>query len=249
MFVSFEGIEGSGKSTVVGSLAQLLQADHLKVGLLRDFAAPELHKPVVDAECRSLFFTHGFKYGPRAALFYMLYHEVVKWECAVAQEWDVLLADRFVDSVVVYQGQFLHESPSRDPAALVGDIERAMQQVAIPMPDVTYLLDVPLELSASRFAIREKRNFTEYEIEQLMQIRTALLALADSERRIVRVDAGQPLDNVVGIIHEDIRQRLAQQRMVPHVTVSRSGGWRETGTPHIPVARPSARRSCGSSGF
>lgn len=226
MFVSFEGIEGSGKSAVVGSLARLLQADQFKVGLLRDFAAPELHKPVVDAESRSLFFTHGFDYGPRAALFYMLYHEVVKWECATTQEWDVLLADRFVDSVVVYQGQFLRESCSRDPVALIGVIERAMRQAAIPMPDVTYLLDVPIELSASRFAMREQRKFTEYELEQLTQIRTVLLALAESEDRMVRVDAGQPLDTVVGIIHEDIRKRLAQ-----HVAsaVPAPGGFEELG--------------------
>lgn len=208
MFASFEGIEGSGKTTVVSRLTQLLRDDRLRVGLLRDFAAPELHKPVIDAGRRSLFFTHGFEYGPRAALFYMLYHEVVKWERAAEHGFDVLLADRFVDSVVMYQGQFLPESCPRDPVALDGGIERALRQVAIPMPDVTYLLDVPVELSASRFAMREQRDFTEYELEQLTQIRTGFLTLAEAERRVVRVDASQPLDTVVGVIHDDIRQRL-----------------------------------------
>jgi len=213
VFVSFEGIEGSGKTTVVRQIASRLQQDRWTVDLLRDFASPRSRTPVENAVHKSIFFSLGFEEGPRAALLYLLYHEAVKWELADGVTGDVMLADRFLDSIVAYQGRFLRTTNTIDAVTLAELIEGLMRQVGIPIPDTTYLLDVSPELSAERFASREGRRLTQFEFDQITQIRAALVRLADSNSRIVLVDASDSLEQVVDLIYEDLRKRLRALRV------------------------------------
>src|SRR5688500_3243034 len=118
MFVSFEGIEASGKTTVVRQIANRLQQDRWSVDLLRDFATPGSRTPVESAVRKSIFFSLGFEEGPRAAVLYMLYHEAVKWERAADLSRDIMIADRFLDSIVAYQGRFLPANSTNDAVAL-----------------------------------------------------------------------------------------------------------------------------------
>src|SRR6266508_1034292 len=131
---------------------------------------------------------------PTGALLYMLYHEAVKWDRATGLSRDVMLADRFLDSIVAYQGQFLPADISIDTAMLEEQIAGLMRQIGIPIPDQTYLLDVSPELCAERFARREGRPLTDFELAQITQIRASFLALARSNSRIMVVDASDALD-------------------------------------------------------
>ncbi len=212
MFVSVEGIEASGKSTVVNEVARRLRQDRWSVDLLREFAPSHSRAPVEDAVRKSIFFSLGFEEGPRAALLYMLYHEAVKWDRATGLSRDVMLADRFLDSIVAYQGQFLPADISIDTAMLEEQIAGLMRQIGIPIPDQTYLLDVSPELCAERFARREGRPLTDFELAQITQIRASFLALARSNSRIMVVDASDALESVVDLISEDLRWRLEGRR-------------------------------------
>ncbi len=200
MFVSVEGIEGSGKTTVVREVAGRLRADRWSVDLLRDFATPHFRTPVETAVRKSLFFSLGFEDGPRAALLYMLYHEAAKWDRAAPSSRDVMIADRFLDSIVAYQGQFVPSQESNDAEKLERRTAGLLRQIGIPIPDRTYLLDVPIELSVERFAGREGRCLTDFELTQLTQIRASLLILARVNPRFLVIDAGLPLDDVVKIV-------------------------------------------------
>lgn len=212
MFISVEGIEGSGKTTLVRELAARLRQDRWSVDLLRDFANPSFRIPVEGALRRSRFFSLGFEDGPRAAFLYMLYHEAAKWDRVKSVTRDVMIADRFLDSIVAYQGHFL---PLRETSG-VEELERGtagiLRQIGIPIPDRTYLLDVSIELSAERFACREGRPMTDFEFAHIMQIRTSLLAMAGANPRFMVIDASRPLDEVVGTVLGDLDTRLEDIR-------------------------------------
>ncbi|MCL9792968.1 dTMP kinase [Frankia sp. AgKG'84/4] len=206
--MSFEGIEASGKSSVARQVASRLQKDQWSVDLLRDFATPSSRAPVQQAVRKSLFFSVGFEEGPRAALLYLLYHESVKWERAGRISRDVMLADRFLDSVVAYQGQFLPESSPVDPMTLRDLIESLMTGIGIPVPDVTYLLDLSPEQAAARYANREGTRLSKFEMEQISQIRGCLLGLSEKKEKMMVVDASDSLERVVDLIYNDLLARL-----------------------------------------
>src|SRR6266545_4425219 len=118
----------------------------------------------------------------------------------------------YLDSIVAYQGQFLPADISIDTAMLEEQIAGLMRQIGIPIPDQTYLLDVSPELCAERFARREGRPLTDFELAQITQIRASFLALARSNSRIMVVDASDALESVVDLISEDLRWRLEGRR-------------------------------------
>lgn len=212
MFISVEGIEGSGKTTVVHELARKLRRDQWAVDHLRDFATPYSRMPAKGAVGRSLFFSLAFEDGPRAALLYMLYHEAAKWDRATHSSHDVMIADRFLDSIIAYQGAFLPSPESRDAEALERQAEGLLRQIGIPIPDRTYLLDLPTDLSAKRFASREGRLLTDFELAQLARIRASLLTLASANPRFLVVDATRPLDDVVGVVLDDLATCLSHRQ-------------------------------------
>src|SRR5205823_335150 len=135
------GIEASGKTTVVNEVASILRQKRFQVKLLSEFGSPEICVPIDKALAQSLFISEAFEYGPRAAFFFMLYHEVVKWEEAIRYpSTDVLLADRFVDSLAIYQGHFLPGlNSSTQVVKLSKVIEQLLHDVGVPLPETTYL--------------------------------------------------------------------------------------------------------------
>lgn len=210
VFVSVEGIEASGKTAVVRELAVRLRKDRWSVDLLRDFADPRCRVPVEDALRRSRFFSVGFDGGPRAAFLYMLYHEAAKWDRAASVSPDVMIADRFLDSVIAYQGHFLPPGVT-DIVELAHRTSDMLRQIGIPIPVRTYLLDVSTSLSAERFACREDRPMTAFKIAHITQIRASLLALARVQPRFVVIDASRPLHEVVERVLGDLNTRIGDR--------------------------------------
>lgn len=208
MFISVEGIEGSGKTTVVREVVGRLRQDHWSVDLLREFTPRHLELSVEDAVRKSLFFSLGFEEGPRAALLYMLFYQAARWDRATDSSQDVMIADRFLDSVAAYQGQFLPAPESSDAVVLARLAAGLLQQISIPIPVRTYLLDIPVELSAERLAVREGRLLTDFEFAQLTQIRASLLTVAHGNPRLLVIDAARPIDHVVETILGDLYPHL-----------------------------------------
>jgi thymidylate kinase len=120
-----------------------------------------------------------------------------------------MIADRFLDSIVAYQGNFLPSFEPDDVEGLECITAGLLRRIGIPIPDRTYLLDVSTKLSAERFARREGRSMTDFELAQLTRIRTSLLTLARTNPRFLVIDAARPLDDVVGTVLADLNTRLA----------------------------------------
>lgn len=147
MFVTFEGIEGSGKTTQVAKLAERLRAAGREVVVVREPGGTPLAE-----EARRLVLDPALRPGPEAELFLMLVgradlvRRVVR--PAVARG-AVVLADRFDLSTRAYQiaGRGLPEGPVLDANRLAtGGLE----------PDLVAILDLPLAVGRARQAAQRK---------------------------------------------------------------------------------------------
>ncbi len=147
LFITFEGIEGSGKTTQVARLAERLRALGREVVVVREPGGTPLAE-----EARRLVLDPGLKPGAEAELFLMLVaradlvRRVVRPATARGA---VVVADRFDLSTRAYQiaGRGLPEGPVLDANRLAtGGLE----------PDLVVVLDLPLAVGRARQAAQRK---------------------------------------------------------------------------------------------
>lgn len=202
-FITFEGGEGSGKSTQVALLAERLRLRGIEVVTTREPGG----SPGAEA-MRHLLLSGVVKpLGPTAEtmIFAAARDDHVQTTIAPALArgaW--VICDRFIDSTRVYQGTL-----GNVDRRIIRALERAT--VGETMPDLTFVLDVPIEVGFARVTDRgeEKDRFESEEIEFHIQLREAFLDLARSEpQRCVVIDASQARDAVATRIWLAVVERL-----------------------------------------
>ena len=204
-FVSFEGGEGSGKSTQIKRLAERLNAARLPNIVTREpggSVGAEIMRHLVLSGMGKLL-------GPDAEtlLFAAARDDHVKTviEPALAQgTW--VLCDRFSDSTRAYQGKLGNVSPT---------LLSAMQRVTIGelKPDLTFILDVPAEVGLTRAAHRRAAGVPDrFESEDLRyheKLREAYRQIAaEDPQRCVVIDATADPDRVAARILTELRDHL-----------------------------------------
>lgn len=140
MFITFEGPEGSGKSTAIAALARLLEECGHTVLVTRQPGAGEF-----GAKVRSLLL-EGEELDARAELFLFLAdraEHVAKCLRPALEDGVWVLCDRYSDSTVVYQAH---------ARGLSEDFVRSADAFATGglLPDLTFLLDLDPEVGLSR---------------------------------------------------------------------------------------------------
>ena len=213
LFISFEGGDGVGKTTQIRILADLLAAADVDHVLTREPGGTEL-----GVEIRRLLL-HGGHVAPRAeALLYAAdrAHHIATRVRPALERGAVVLADRYLDSSVAYQGAARSLGPQE-----VRDL--SLWATEGLLPDLTILLDGDPDLAERRATGRGARDRLE---QEGAAFRTALrrhfLVLADAEpERFVVVDADRPVDQVA----DDVIEAAV-------VAVRRHGVHHEHGTVH-----------------
>ena len=197
LFVTFEGLDGSGKSTQIRLLAGALE----KLG----YAVLQTREPggtVVSNAVRELVLDPAHKeMSPRAeALLYnaaraQLVHQVIRPALAAGT---IVLCDRFGDSTLAYQG-YGHGQPIDELRAIIHYATGGLR------PDVTYLLDIDPELGLGR---KHSGEWDRIELQALAfhkATRAGFEALANEDpARWVRLDATLPVE----VLHEQIFAHL-----------------------------------------
>ena len=209
LFVSFEGTEGSGKTTQIGLLAQALRGIGCSVVTTREPGGTELGEAL-----RQLLLGSESTISPEAEAYLMTgaraEHVRIVIRPAIARG-DVVLCDRFADSTFAYQGGGrrlpLHEL-------------QLMQTLAVgaTTPDLTILVDVPAEVGLERRArAREINRIDRESIE--FHTRVAFWyrqeARANPDRWVV-VDGTRSPANVHVTILERVIERLNSDGIVQH---------------------------------
>jgi dTMP kinase len=204
-FITFEGGEGTGKSTQAALLAQRLRSMGIGVVLTREPGgspgAEIIRHVLLSGAAKSL--------GPdaEAILFAAARDDHVSTtiEPALTRgRW--VVSDRFADSTNVYQGALGQVDP-----LLLGGLHRVT--VGKLKPDLTFILDVPAEVGLERASKRRGEagadRFEGESLEFHERLRDAYLHLAAGEPdRCVLIDARDPQAAVATRIWDTVAKRL-----------------------------------------
>ncbi len=208
-FITFEGGEGSGKSTHASLLAERLRDLGLDVVLTREpggspgaevirhILLSGIAKPL-GTETEAILFAAARDDHVRTVIRPALLEG--KW----------VICDRFIDSTRAYQGML-----GKVDMKLIRSLERVT--VGAAMPDLTFFLDVPASVGLARATRRRGSEETDrFEAESLEfheDLRRAYRTLADDEpRRIQVIDGRPPREVVSGRIWEIVEHRLHPER-------------------------------------
>ena len=211
LLITFEGTEGSGKTTQIQLLADWLGAAGRTVRLLREPGGTPVGEEIRHTLKHS---PHNAAMTPETELLLLnasraqLVREVIRPALAAGE---VILCDRFYDSTVVYQGC----GRGLDPAFIRTLIRFA---VGATEPDLTLLLMVPLALSESRRGTRERQvgrvrdRIEEAGREFFLRVERGYQALArDEPGRVKLIDGTRPAAEVHHAVVEQV-ERFTQTR-------------------------------------
>jgi dTMP kinase len=204
-FITFEGGEGSGKSTQIKTLAERLNGAEQRTLVTREPGG----SPGAEVIRHLLLSGMGKLLGPEAEtlLFAAARDDHVHAVIEPALEQGIwVLCDRFFDSTRVYQGRL----GKVDPGVL-----NAIQRVTIGdlKPDLTIILDVPVEVGMQRAAARRgdgaPDRFEAEDVKFHEGLRDAYRQIAAAEpQRCVLVDANAATGVVATRVWTAVRDRL-----------------------------------------
>jgi dTMP kinase len=193
-FITLDGIDGCGKSSVAESLFGALKEEGRDVVLTQEPTKSwigEAVKRCISEHHPAL--TEAFLFMADRATHSV---EISKW----LEQDKIVLCDRYADSTICYQAASLSmEGFDGDPFEWL----KGISDLYALTPDLTILLDLDPALALKRIQSREK--ITKFERQDfLAEVRANFLRLAGVEDRIEIVDAAPPLSAVA----EESKRRL-----------------------------------------
>jgi len=196
MFLTFEGPDGSGKTTQVAPLAEFLTQLGYQVLITREPGGTAIGDQI--RQVLSDLKNTGMHPSSETLLFLaaraQLVEEVIKPHL---EDGYIVLCDRYADSTMAYQG-YGHQNDLTQISSLINFATGGLK------PDLTLLLDVGAEAGLKRKAEGTEWNRLDaYSLEFHQRVRQGYAALAQAEPdRWVVIDADQSADRV----QESIRQ-------------------------------------------
>jgi len=203
MFISFEGIDGSGKTTQAKLLAEKLRAHNYVVEFLREPGGTEISERIRDIllDKKHLGMSQITELFLFSAARAQLISQVIK---PALLDSKVVICDRYVDSTTAYQGY--------GRGLRLGAV-KTINSVATYglMPELTFLIDVPVD------TIFERRMKSGLAIDRMEsggrefyeKVRQGYLEMAKEEpKRIVLIDGVLPVEEVQNEVWKTIALRL-----------------------------------------
>ena len=202
MFISFEGIDGSGKSTQARRLADALREKGHEVVLTREPGgspgAEEIRKLVLEGDPE--------RWSPETELLLFTAARRDHLERLILPALDAgqsVICDRFADSTRVYQG--LRGPDLRQKVDMLHDL------MIVREPDLTVLVDMDPEVGLARALGRHgtEERFEQFGADLQAQMRPGFLDLAQAApQRYVVVDGARTEDTVAREIESIVTSRL-----------------------------------------
>ncbi len=187
LFISFEGIDGAGKSTHIDGLASAFRAQGRTVTLTREPGGTPLAEKL-----RTLVLNDPMDALTEALLIFAARRDHLQQviEPALARG-DVVLCDRFTDATFAYQG-----GGRGFDLGVLSQLEQwvqALPDAGVRQPDLTVWFDLPPEVAAQRLAgARVPDKFESQPLAFFARVAAGYAArAAEAPQRFVRVDASQ----------------------------------------------------------
>ena len=202
VFITFEGGDGSGKSTLSKAIYEMLIQNKHPALLTREPGGTPFAE-----EVRALFLEGNFHLSSRSELLAVLAarsDHVDKVIRPALEMGKFVLCDRFIDSTVVYQGYAAHKDV---------DEVRSIALSAVPLvPELTFLLDLEIDATEPR---RKKRGGGERDAMELKErtfhekTREGFLREAQLHpERIVILDGSLPPNQLLLLAWQEIESRF-----------------------------------------
>lgn len=199
IFITFEGIEASGKSTQAKMLYEYLKEKGYNVTLTREPGGTNLGKKI-----RDILLSHTEEIFPEIAEI-LLYeadrnihiHNIIKPNL---NKGGIVISDRFYDSTTSYQ--HFGRGISIDIVNFLNEL--ASEKI---VPDITFLLDVDVEIAFER--LKEMDRMESQGIDFHKRVREGFLKLAkDNPDRFVVIDATKPISDIFDSIRNVLWERF-----------------------------------------
>lgn len=190
-FITFEGIDGSGKSTISKLVYKQLKSKNYDVVLTYEPTDTWIGKqvqrcietgadPIITA---FTFTTDRFEHGK----------QIQKW----LFEQKIVLCDRYAESTYAYQGAQLQDL-IKDPIKWLKELAKNK----IPIPDRTYIFLIEPKISIER--IQNRENLIEFEKASFLEkVHENYLKLAKG-KQFMKIDATLAIEQIVDICVKDI---------------------------------------------
>jgi len=209
MFITFEGPEGSGKSTHVPILKEFLECYGIEVTATREPGGTSIGNQIREI----LLSNKNIEMHPRS--------EILLFQASRAQlveqvilprisRGEVVLCDRYADSTIAYQG-YGHQVNLEQLSTIVNFATGGLK------PDLSILLDLDVQVGLQRRQEDGDVNrLDKFVIEFHQRVRTGYHKLVSSEpERWVVIDANQSPDDVQQNIQQVVIDRLQNRGYIP----------------------------------
>ena len=200
MFISFEGIEGSGKSTQIDLLESHLKKLGHKVAKLREPGGTLMGEKI-----REIFFQDTLEKVDPITEAFLLYasrkHLDQNFLREKINQGYIVIADRYSDATVAYQcfGKGLDKN----------FIDLMHKGSDLLTPDLTFYLDITAEMSRERISDREMDRMESESIELFDKVRQGYLKIAsENPERVVCMDANKSIDELKDEIATKTKEKL-----------------------------------------
>lgn len=201
LFITFEGIDRSGKTTQASRLAKRLRAEGRSVVFTREPGGTGLGRKV-----RRLLLERRSEVDPTAEMLLFAADRAQHVNTVIRPallQGNVVVSDRFFDSTVVYQGYGRRLNPDRI---------QAVQEVATGglRPDLTVWIDVDLETVKQRRTPEDADRLEAAGDAFFDRVRNGYQRIWQAEpERVLRVDGRLPLEDLACRIYNEVHERLA----------------------------------------
>ena len=197
-FITLEGIEGSGKTSSLKSITDLLDKKNISYVVTREPGGSSIGK-----ELRAILLDPETEISPEVELLLMLSDRKDHVEKVILpnlEKGNWVVSDRFMDSSIAYQGG------GRQLGKKL--IISVSEYLNLPQPDLTLLFDLPVETSLSRVKARgELDRFEKEELEFHKRIRNTYLDLAkNNSNRIKIIDSSEKIESMLNNVKQAIEK-------------------------------------------
>ncbi|MBT4033127.1 MAG: dTMP kinase [Candidatus Marinimicrobia bacterium] len=201
LLISFEGIDGSGKSTQCKMLYHELLDRGYGVHLYREPGGTAISEKIRDI----LLDRENDEMSPitEMLLYFSSRNQLITEKVLPALErGEIVLLDRFVDSTIAYQGygrDLSLESIRKVAEVAIGDLS----------PDLTILVDTPLDTAENRMDNRELDRLEAENVDFKTRTRNGYLQLVkDEPNRFLLLDGRESIETLKGAVIERVDQIL-----------------------------------------
>ena len=200
MFITLEGSEGAGKSTLIKHLKKYFLDKNIEFIFTKEPGATE-----EGLELRKLLLNKTIDLDPISETFLLLadrLEHVRKIINPALEENKNVLSDRYLDSTYAYQGAGRKINKE--------ELDKFIRPLNFPKPDLTIYLDLPVEEGLMRAKGRDRLDrFELEEIDFFERIRNSYLELAQEDsNRIVTIDSTNSEKKVFELAKECIEKKI-----------------------------------------